>query len=46
MQDGDVPITFADVNNLIKDYDYSPSTLINEGLEKFIEWFKIYNNLK
>ena len=46
MQDGDVPITYADVNNLIKDYDYSPSTLINEGLEKFIEWLKIYNNLK
>jgi UDP-glucuronate 4-epimerase len=40
MQPGDVPKTFANVNELIKDYNYSPSTGINFGIEKFIKWYK------
>ena len=42
MQQGDVPRTFADVDELIKDYIYKPSTSINDGLEEFITWFKKY----
>jgi UDP-glucuronate 4-epimerase len=44
MQQGDVPKTFANVTSLINDYGYSPNTNIKEGLTKFIEWFKYYNN--
>jgi UDP-glucuronate 4-epimerase len=42
MQQGDVPKTFADVNELIKDYKYAPATDIKDGIENFIEWFTIY----
>jgi UDP-glucuronate 4-epimerase len=40
MQQGDVPRTFADVDELIKDYEYSPTTNIKFGIENFINWFK------
>ena len=43
MQQGDVPRTFADVNELIKDYEYSPSTDIKSGIQSFVKWFKYYN---
>jgi len=43
MQQGDVPKTFADVDELIRDYQYSPSTDIKLGIKKFVDWFKIYN---
>jgi len=43
MQQGDVPKTFADVDKLIKDYKYSPSTHIKFGIENFIKWFLNYN---
>jgi len=43
MQQGDVPKTFADVNELIKDYEYSPSTDIKSGIENFMNWFLNYN---
>jgi len=43
MQQGDVPKTFADVNQLIKDYQYSPSTGIEFGIQSFVNWFKSYH---
>jgi UDP-glucuronate 4-epimerase len=43
MQQGDVPKTFADVNQLIKDYQYSPSTGIEFGIHSFVNWFKSYH---
>ena len=44
MQLGDVPRTFADVDELIKDYYYSPNTILKLGLEKFIKWYVKYKN--
>lgn len=44
MQPGDVERTWANVNELIKDYDYSPNTSIKEGVKSFIDWFKNYYN--
>lgn len=44
MQPGDVERTWADVDELIKDYDYSPNTSIKHGVKSFIEWFKNYYN--
>lgn len=40
MQPGDVYQTYADVTDLIEDFDFKPDTSIKEGLTKFAEWFK------
>jgi len=42
MQQGDVSRTFADVDGLIKDYKYSPSTAMKSGIQSFIKWFNSY----
>jgi UDP-glucuronate 4-epimerase len=42
MQAGDVPITYADVDELIADTGFKPSTTIEEGIGKFVDWFKNY----
>lgn len=42
MQPGDVYETYADVKDLMEDYDFKPSTSIEEGLSKFAEWFLDY----
>lgn len=39
-QPGDVPITFADVSRARERLGYSPETPIEEGIRRFIEWFK------
>lgn len=40
LQPGDVPATYADVDSLIKDVDYKPSTSIEEGVAKFVTWYR------
>lgn len=42
MQPGDVYQTYADVSDLIRDFDFKPNTSIEEGLSKFAEWFLPY----
>ncbi len=45
MQDGDVVSTYADVSELINDFGYKPNTKLEEGIKKFVEWYKkFYNN--
>lgn len=39
MQDGDVYRTYADVSDLMEDFDFKPDTPISEGLEKFVSWY-------
>lgn len=39
MQDGDVPMTYADVDDLIEDVGFKPSTPINRGIGEFVEWY-------
>lgn len=46
MQAGDVVKTWANVDALITDYDYSPNTNIKDGVTAFIQWFKNYYKLK
>lgn len=45
MQPGDVEMTWADVTALKRDYNYRPSTDINVGVKKFIEWYREYYNI-
>ena len=42
MQAGDVPATFADVDALVKDVGFKPSTTIEEGINNFIDWYRDY----
>lgn len=46
MQAGDVKRTSANVDLLIKDYGYKPSTSIEDGLKKFVQWYKMFYNKK
>ena len=46
MQPGDVYETYADVSDLMRDFDFKPATTIEEGLSKFAEWFLEYYNFK
>ena len=42
LQPGDVPDTFADVTDLVNDFGYKPQTSVQQGMNKFVEWFKYY----
>ena len=42
IQPGDVPDTWANVDELVKQIDYKPNTSINEGVKKFADWFCDY----
>ena len=40
MQPGDVPATFADVGDLIRDVGFKPATTIEFGVERFVAWYR------
>ena len=42
LQPGDVPDTFADVEDLARDLDYRPSTSVEEGIKRFVDWYLDY----
>ena len=42
LQPGDVPDTCADIADLARDVGYSPSTPVEEGVRKFIAWYRQY----
>ncbi len=46
MQPGDVLRTYADVSDLEKDINFKPKTSIEEGLDKFVKWYKEYYNVE
>lgn len=42
LQPGDVPSTYADVSDLVRDVGYKPNTTIAEGVKQFVNWYKQY----
>jgi UDP-glucuronate 4-epimerase len=42
IQPGDVPATYADVDDLIRDVGFKPETSIEEGVGRFVEWYRGY----
>ncbi len=46
MQAGDVIATYADIKDLMDDVGFSPHTPIDEGIKKFVEWYRDYYGLK
>ncbi len=45
IQPGDVPATWADVSDLVDNLDYKPDTSIQEGVSRFITWYKEFYNV-
>lgn len=45
LQPGDVISTYADVSDLVRDVGYRPTTTVQEGVKKFIAWYKEYHNI-
>ncbi len=43
LQPGDVPDTFADVEDLINDTGYKPTTSVEDGIQKFVDWYLEYH---
>jgi UDP-glucuronate 4-epimerase len=44
LQLGDVPATYADVDDLMNDVGFRPSTPLSKGIQSFIDWYRIYYN--
>ncbi len=42
MQPGDVPATYADIDDLVRDTGFHPSTTLEEGIPRFVEWYREY----
>lgn len=42
MQPGDVPATYANVDDLLNDFDYKPNTTLEYGIGQFVDWYKKY----
>jgi UDP-glucuronate 4-epimerase len=45
MQPGDVPATYADIDDLMRDVGFQPSTKIEEGIRRFAKWYREYYQL-
>ena len=45
LQPGDVPDTYADVNDLVNELEYEPKVSIEEGIKEFVRWYKSYYNV-
>ncbi len=45
LQPGDVEATYADVDELVRDMSYKPDTKLEDGMQKFVEWFTDYYSL-
>ncbi|RLA19831.1 MAG: capsular biosynthesis protein CpsI [Gammaproteobacteria bacterium] len=46
LQEGDVPDTYANVDDLVRDTGYKPSTPIETGIANFVEWYKEYYDIQ
>ena len=44
MQPGDVEATWADVDDLVADTGFSPSTTVENGIRAFVKWYRAYYN--
>ena len=45
LQPGDVPRTYADVQDLVQDVGFQPNTPIEKGIQEFVHWYRWYYNL-
>jgi len=45
LQPGDVPDTYANVDDLVKDLNYKPTMSVKQGVKNFVDWYREYNQL-
>lgn len=45
IQAGDVPATYANVDDLVNDFNYKPNTSVQDGINNFVEWYRDYFNV-
>jgi len=45
LQPGDVPDTYADVDDLVEEFGYKPSMSVKQGVANFVNWYKNYNEI-
>ena len=45
MQPGDVPATYADIEDLVREIGFRPATTIEDGIARFAKWYRDYHNL-
>ena len=45
MQPGDVPATYADIDAISSDHGYAPTTPLDVGIPKFVDWFRSYHRI-
>ena len=45
LQPGDVPDTYADVDDLVEEFGYKPSMSVKQGVANFVNWYKNYNGI-
>ena len=45
LQPGDVLATYADVDDLIRDVGFRPTTAIEQGVQRFVEWYRRYHGV-
>ncbi len=45
MQPGDVPATYADIDAIQRDLGYQPTTAIDVGVPRFVDWFRQYHGI-
>lgn len=46
IQPGDVEDTYADVDDLVEEFNYKPQTTVLDGVESFVKWYKEYNKIR
>ena len=42
LQPGDVPDTYANVDDLVEQFDYKPATTVQDGIQRFVDWYRDY----
>ena len=45
LQPGDVQDTYANINNLLKKFNYKPKTSVTDGINNFVKWYRDYYNV-
>jgi UDP-glucuronate 4-epimerase len=45
LQPGDVPDTYANIDDLVKDFNYKPKTSVEVGVSNFVNWYLKYIKL-
>ena len=46
MQPGEMTVTYADITAFAEDFGYRPRTSLEEGLKRFVEWFRRYQQMR